>query len=190
MTNQGEHKSYVPATRDIAYGGVFGAAALLLPVLFHALHLGSVFMPMYLPLVALGFFARPAVAMLTSLIVPNLSAAFTGMPPLYPPIAPVMAAELAVMAGMISWLSMQRPHLPILLLLIPALIFGRVINTSLMYLLGVLFGLPPEFLAGLSFIAGWPGIILMIVVIPATVRLMKPRSSLDGQSSNDSTRDA
>ena len=42
--------------RELAYSGVFGAAALLLPVLFHLVRLGAVFMPMYLPLVALAFF--------------------------------------------------------------------------------------------------------------------------------------
>jgi len=31
--------------------------------------------------------------------------------------------------------------------------------------------LPAKFIAGISFLSGWPGIILMIVVVPAIVRL-------------------
>ena len=130
---------------------------------------------MYLPLVALGFFVRPGVAALTSLIVPNLSAAFTGMPPFYPPIALVMAAELAVMAGMISWLHQKWPRTHTLFLLLPVLIFGRILGTVMMYALASLLGLPAEFLAGLSFVAGWPGIVLMVIVIPTIVPIMKPR---------------
>jgi len=68
-------------SRDLARCGLFGAAALLLPVLFHLLHLGHVFMPMYLPLVALAFFASPTPAAVTALLTPLLSGAVTGMPP-------------------------------------------------------------------------------------------------------------
>lgn len=46
-------------SRDLAYCGLFGAAGLRLPVLFHILHLGRIFMPMYLPLVTLAYFVRP-----------------------------------------------------------------------------------------------------------------------------------
>jgi len=84
--------------RDLAYCGLFGAAALLLPVLFHLVHLGHIFMPMYLPLVTLAFFVRPGMSALTALVVPLLSGAVTGMPPFYPPVAPVMSVELALMA--------------------------------------------------------------------------------------------
>ena len=66
--------------RELAYCGLFGAAALLLPVLFHLIHLGHMFMPMYLPLVALAFFVRPGMAALTAVLVPLISGVATGMP--------------------------------------------------------------------------------------------------------------
>ncbi len=88
--------------RDLAYCGLFGAAALLLPVLFHLVHLGHVFMPMYLPLVTLAFLVRPLPAATTAAITPVLSGAVTGMPPLYPPIAAFMGIELAFMAALIA----------------------------------------------------------------------------------------
>ena len=77
------------AARDLAYGGLFGAAALLLPTVFHLIHLGHIFMPMYLPLVALPFFARPTTAATTSLVVPLLSG------------APVMATDLRASASLV-----------------------------------------------------------------------------------------
>ncbi|HSQ74575.1 MAG TPA: hypothetical protein VLT13_03415, partial [Bacteroidota bacterium] len=74
--------------RELAYGGLFGAAALVIPFFFHLLHLGHLFMPMYIPLIALAFFVRPVVASLAGFIVPVLSGLTTGMPPFFPPVAP------------------------------------------------------------------------------------------------------
>jgi len=161
--------------RELAYCGLFGAAALLLPVLFHLVHLGHIFMPMYLPLVALAFFVRPGMSSLTALVVPLLSGAVTGMPPFYPPVAPVMSAELALMALIIGVLRFLLPRAPVLMVLIPVLVIGRIAGAVLMYLAALLMGLPATFIAGISFLSGWPGIILMIVAIPAIVRLSKDR---------------
>jgi len=159
--------------RDLAYGGLFGAAALLLPAVFHMLQLGRVFMPMYLPLVALAFLVRPGVAAATALMVPVISGAVTGMPPFYPPIAFVMAIELAVMAGVIALVIQRRPGLNEWAVLVPVLLAGRVINFALMYVAALALELPAGFVAGLSLISGWPGIILMIVVIPPLVRVIR-----------------
>ncbi len=157
--------------RELAYGGIFGAAALTLPVLFHVLHMGHVFMPMYLPLVALAFFARPRVAALTALVVPILSGAATGMPPFYPPVAPVMAVELALMAALIGCFRRAWPRLPVWALLAAVLAVGRVVNAGLMFLAARAMHLPAGFVAGISLLSGWPGLILMMAVIPQLVRL-------------------
>lgn len=157
--------------RELAYSGLFGAAALLLPVLFHLIHLGHLFMPMYLPLVALAFFVRPGMAALTAATVPLLSGAVTGMPPFYPPIAPVMSVELAATVMMIGVCRWSFPSAPALVILIPALVCGRVINAGLMYLAASCMNLPATFVAGISFLSGWPGMILMLVTIPAIMRL-------------------
>jgi hypothetical protein len=159
--------------RELALGGLFGAAALLLPTVFHALQLGRVFMPMYLPLVALPFLVGPRVAMTTAVLVPLLSAAATGMPPLYPPVALVMAVELAAMSGCIALLARRQPRLPELAVLAPVLALGRVLNVALTYAFAVLLELPAGFVAGLSFVAGWPGLVLMLVVVPPLVRAVR-----------------
>jgi hypothetical protein len=157
--------------RDIAYCAVFGAAAMLLPVIFHVFHLGSMFMPMYLPLVSLSFFVGPIPAALTALLLPLLSGAITGMPPFYPPIAFIMSIELAIMCGIIALVRMALPKLNELIILIPVLILGRCIGTGLIYLMAILMKLPAEFVVGASLLSGWPGIVLMIVAIPAILRL-------------------
>ncbi len=158
------------SARELAYCGVLGAAALLLPVLFHLVRLGHVFMPMYLPLMTLAFFVRPGLAAVTGLLVPLLSAGVTGMPPLYPPIAPIMALELAAMAALIAAAHTWRPALNEWLLLAAVLIFGRVLHVALVYGASSVLQLPAEFLAGASFLAGWPGVVLMLLVVPPVVR--------------------
>ena len=164
--------------RDLAFGGLFGAAALLLPTLFHVLQLGHVFMPMYLPLVALAFLVSPRIAVLTALMVPLVSAAVTGMPPLFPPVAFVMATELALMALCIGVATARFPDANPLLILVPVLLLGRVVNFLLMYAAAALLDLPAGFVAGLSLLSGWPGIILMIVVVPALVLAIRRRGAV------------
>ena len=162
-----------PSPRDLALCGVFGAAALLLPSLFHLVALGSVFMPMYLPLVALAFFVRPMPAVVTAFIVPHLSGAVTGMPPFYPPVAVFMAIELAVMAGLISTVVTRQPGVNEWCVLVPVLLVGRVLYIGLVYAFSLVVELPAGFLAGLSFLKGWPGIVLMIVAVPPVAMIRR-----------------
>jgi hypothetical protein len=158
-------------SRDLAYCGLFGAAALLLPLLFHLVHLGHVFMPMYLPLVTLGFFARPAPAAVTALMTPLLSGAALGMPPFFPPIAPAMAIELAMMTGIIALVRQRWPRANEWATLIPVLLLGRVLHVALVYAFSLFIQLPAAFMAGMSLISGWPGLILMAVVVPPVARV-------------------
>ncbi len=161
--------------RELAYCGLFGAAGLLLPVIFHVLNLGHVFMPMYLPLVALGYFVSPAPAALTAFVVPLLSGAVTGMPPFYPPVAVLMAVELSIMSGLIAAVIRFRPKTNEWLILVPVLALGRVLYLSMVYGVSLVIDLPAAFVTGVSFIRGWPGLILMLVVIPPLARLARTR---------------
>lgn len=155
--------------REYAYGGIFGALALVMPFFFHLLHLGPLFLPMYLPLLALAFFVRPRASVLTAAVVPILSGCLTGMPPFYPPIAPVKSIELAVMSALIGFLSGRFPTAPTVLILLPVLLVGRVICAGLYYAASLGWELPANFVAGISFIAGWPGIVLMLAVLPPVI---------------------
>lgn len=164
-------REFSVAPRDLAYGGLFGAAALALPAVFHLLHLGHVFMPMYLPLMALAFFATPRISAATSFVVPLLSALITGMPPFYPPVAPFMSVELGLMAALASWAYSRHPR-SVLVVLVPVLLLGRILQAAAGYLLGLLLDLPPAFMSIASVLGGWPGLVLMVAVIPPLVHLL------------------
>ena len=159
--------------RTIAYCAVFGASAMLLPVIFHIFHLGSFFMPMYLPLVTLSFFVGPIPAALTAFLIPLISGAITGMPPFYPPVAFIMSIELATVCGIIALVRTALPKINELIILIPVLFLGRCIGIGLIYLMALFMKLPAEFVVGASLLSGWPGIILMIVAVPAIIRISR-----------------
>ena len=167
------------SARDLAYCGLLGAAALLLPVLFHLVRLGHVFMPMYLPLVTLPFFVRPLPAAVTAIMTPLISAVVTGMPPLYPPVAEIMGIEIASMAVIIGGIRSRWPRWNEWLVLIPTLLVGRVIYLGLVFFIANWIELPAGFMVSLSLLSGWPGIILMILVVPAIARMGRRSVGLD-----------
>jgi hypothetical protein len=129
---------------------------------------------MYLPLVALAYFVRPLPAAVTAIMTPLLSGAVTGMPPFFPPVAVFMALELSVMAALIAWVCSSWPRVNEWLVLIPTLLLGRVLYVGLVYLFSLLIDLPAGFMAGLSLLSGWPGIILMVAVVPVIARTSRP----------------
>jgi hypothetical protein len=166
---------------DVAYCAVFGAASMLLPVIFHVFHLGTVFMPMYLPLVTLAFFVGPLPASATAFLLPLISGAVTGMPPFYPPVAFIMSIELAAMCGVIAAVRKAMPKINVLIVLVPVLLLGRFIGVGLVYLMALVMNLPAEFLAGVSLLSGWPGIVLMVVAIPAIIRISRTVGHFRGE---------
>jgi hypothetical protein len=94
------------------------------------------------------------------------------MPPFYPPVAAFMAVELAAMAACIGASRRLWPRAPAWAVLLPVLLLGRVLHAGLDYLFSLAAGLPARFMAALSFVRGWPGIVLMLVVVPALVRIV------------------
>jgi hypothetical protein len=176
------------SARELAFCGLFGAAALLLPVIFHVLHLGRIFMPMYLPLVTLAYFVRPLPAAATAIVTPLLSGAVTGMPPFFPPVALFMALELATMAALIARVCTRWPRVNEWLVLVPTLLLGRVLYVGLVYLFSHFIDLPAAFMAGLSLLSGWPGLVLIVAVVPLIARASRParwRVMRSGKGSSD-----
>ena len=62
-------------------------------------------------------------------------------------------------------------------MLAPVLVLGRGLQLVMGYLLGLLLDLPPEFLSLASVAVGFPGLILMCVVIPALVMAVQRNGS-------------
>jgi hypothetical protein len=147
-------------------------------MLFHAVGLGKVFMPMYLPILALGLLVSWQVALVVGCATPLLSAILTGMPPLAPPIAGLMACELGALAMVAS---LVRAHgLGVWPATVAAVIASRVVGVVGLITLGRLLGLSQgvwEY-AIISVLLSWPGIALQFTVVPGAVYAIERASIL------------
>ena len=167
-------------TNNLLLCAVFSALGVTIPIIFHMLGLGSAFLPMFVPLAIGAFFLDIKNALIIALITPFASALLTGMPPLYPPIAFIIAAELAVFCFIISFLS-ARTKLPVLVVLLIAIVAERTAQVLLYLYIMPLFGVPAAVWSVYDILKVMPGIILMIVLVPImvpTVRGIIERRSL------------
>lgn len=160
------------AGKEVVLGGLFTALAVALPVLFHLVGLGKVFLPMHLPVLIAGFLVRPAVAVSVGVLAPLLSAALTGMPPL--PLAPLMAVELAILGGSAS-LFYGLLRLPCWASLPLAILCARTSWALMVLGLAPLLHLPEKMLSLAAIVQGLPGTALQLVVVPLVVLAVEQR---------------
>ncbi len=163
--------------RELSLAGLLGALGLLLPIGFHALGWGGrIFLPMHLPILVAGFVVGPALAASLGLIVPLLSAALTGMPPLAPPIALLMSVELAAKAAVASLLY-RRLGLSLWVALPAALLANWIVLALAAVAAAGFFAIrtpPLRYLAAVMALT-WPGVLLQVVAAPAAVAVIERR---------------
>lgn len=151
------------------------ALGLVFPSLFHLFGAaaGGVFLPMHIPVLLCGFLCGWRYGLLCGLVVPLLSSAATGMPPLFPT-APAMACELAAYGALSGWLYGGRGY-GVYPALAGAMLGGRLVsgaaNALLMGIAGRAYGLA-AFLSA-AFIQAVPGIAIQLVAIPLVVMALE-----------------
>lgn len=161
----------MPTTQRIAFTALFIAMGLLLPILFHMIGSGPVFLPMHIPILLAGFLVGPGVGLTAGLITPGLSSILTGMPLL--PQAVGMTFELATF-GFLAGLLYRQLNKPLLWSLIMSMLGGRIVYGLLGALVLPLFGMdriPMWAPLTVGVATGWPGILIQIVVVPAIVSI-------------------
>lgn len=155
------------------FSAVFVAFGLVLPSVFHAVGMaGPVFLPMHIPVFLGGLTLGPAAGLMIGLITPLLSSVLTGMPPLNPPIAFFMMAEMAVYGLLAGHLMKWRGNL--WLSLVAAMAGGRValgLAVAVARLFVAFPGTPVAYVTG-SVLSSLPGIALQILVVPALAALL------------------
>lgn len=155
--------------RSMVISAIMAALGLVLPIAFHAVGLGSKFLPMLLPLLLNGFFVPVPWAVATGAVVPLLSAVTTGMPPLYPPVAFAMALEGAVLGGVAAAIYRGRAS-RLWYALVIAILLGRLTSFASTWAMAELLHLPRKLTVTASLLQGLPGVILQLVVVPLAVR--------------------
>ncbi len=167
--------SPLPKVRFVAHTALYLALAVLLPIAFHAFGPGGrIFLPMHLPVLLAGFLAGPLSGLIVGIFAPGLSNLLTGMPPPYA--VPLMSTELPIY-GLVAGIAYNRLKLNMYLALIIAMVMGRVMFGLSLFVLALFIDLPYSaakfFSAGGAIIAGLPGIILQILLIPLIVATVK-----------------
>jgi hypothetical protein len=169
--------------RWVAPAGVGLALAIVLPVAFHQVGIGPVFLPMHIPILITGALWGPRAGVVTGVLAPALSYLTTGSPPMVPPVAPLMTVELATY-GLVAGLARSTlagrmgPRRRMLafeyLWTIATLLSGRVMLGVAASLLGPMLGLRVAAMVYVkgAVLAGLPGIILQLVLIPPLVAWM------------------
>ncbi len=152
---------------------VFVAVGIILPITFHFVGaMGSIFLPMHIPVLMAGLFLGPLAGLTVGMMTPILSSLLTGMPPLLPAL-PLMTMELAVYGAVGGYLYRMR-HLPLVVALIAAMIAGRVAALVGVYGFANLLQLkltPIAYAAGLA--AGLPGIAVQLIAVPLLVKRLE-----------------
>ena len=148
------------------------ALCIVLPVAFHALGVGAVFLPMHIPVFLCALTCGWGYGMFCGIAGCVLSSLLTGMPTITG--LPAMAAELAIY-GLITGLLIQIIHTKnvyadLYLSVVAAMILGRVaagVTNALIFARGVTYSL--AMWASAYLFTSWPGTILILIAVPALI---------------------
>jgi len=157
-------------TQNLTLSAVFIAIGIIIPVFFHAIGLGKVFLPMFFPIATSAFFLPITYAIGVGTITPILSTLMTGMPP--PPILYKMIFELACLAGITSLLY-EKTRYGTLWLVLAGLLSAEIIALLGAAAISPLLGLPPQLYAIASLLESIPGIIIIVISIPMILKTIK-----------------
>ena len=166
-----EPEQTLAIARELALGGLVIALGIVVPILFHAVGSGAVFLPMHVPILAGAMLMSAGTAAMVGFLTPLASAAMTGMPPISPPIAPAMTIELAAIATAASVLH-RRLGLNPWLAAVGAIVCGRAVYAAELFVLAPLFGvhLPAAAAGAWALVKGWPGLVIQLAVVPPVVK--------------------
>lgn len=165
----------------ISFSSICIALGIILPFLTGQIpEIGSMLLPMHIPVLICGFICGWKYGLLVGLITPLLRSVWFGMPPIYPT-AIAMSFELAAY-GFISGLLFKIVNkklnfiLSLYSTLILALIIGRIVWGFVRFSIGMIdktnifsFEL---FLSG-AVISCWPGIIIQLLIVPILLLTLK-----------------
>lgn len=165
------------STQKLVLSAACLALAYVLPFLTGNIpYVGSMLLPMHLPVLLCGFLCGGPYGLLVGFLSPLLRAALVGMPSLFPT-AIAMAFELATYGFVCGILSKKAIHSlkGVYLSLIVAMIAGRIVwglvRLSLTFLNDSTFPIS-AFFAG-AFTKAIPGIILQLILVPAVVLALR-----------------
>ncbi|MVB11234.1 ECF transporter, substrate-specific component [Caprobacter fermentans] len=171
------HAEGLSSVQNLIFSALFLALGLLLPFLTGQVpQIGSMLLPMHIPVLLCGFLCGWPYGLLVGLITPLFRSVLFGMPPIYPTAA-AMALELASYGFFSGFFYRKFPKTisSIYAALILSMILGRVIwgGASIFLYQAAGKGFTWVMFLGGAFLNAIPGIVLQIIVIPALVAVLR-----------------
>lgn len=166
-----------PDLMRLVLAGLMLALCMVLPFLTGQIpQIGSMLLPMHLPVLLAGYLCGPVWAAGVGFVAPFLRFALFGMPHIYP-VGMSMAVEMAVYGLVVGLLWAKGKHSVggVYLSLVPAMIAGRLAWGAVQFVLAGLSGSAFPFSAFLSgaVLSAVPGIVLQLVLIPILVEALR-----------------
>lgn len=161
------------SVRKLVLSAMFLSLCMVLPFLTGQIpEIGSMLLPMHLPVLIAGFVLGAPYGALIGLVAPFLRFFIFGMPPLFPTGAS-MAVEMCVygLAAGFYYKLFPKKHGYVYVSLALSMIVGRIAWGAAQYVFLMINGSAltvKAFIAG-AFLNAWPGIILQLVLVPAIV---------------------
>jgi hypothetical protein len=158
----------------VPLAALFATLGILFPLLFHFTGLGSMFLPMFLPVTMAAALLPPPVAILVAILVPLFSFLFTGMPPLYPPLLILVMTELLIISAITSYLFFRKKW-SIWLTLLISMSIDRIALYLFVIFFAKMLGFPERFYSAAAVLYGIPGVILIFLTVPAAINFLGRR---------------
>lgn len=160
-------------TKNLVVTACCMALCIVLPMAFHAIGSGAVFLPMHIPVLLCGLLCGWQYGAACGLAGPLLSSLLTGMPKAFPTL-PAMMLELCAY-GVLTGLFYKKHRWNLYLSLIGAMLGGRLVaGVANAVFLGAA-GKPYGFSAFLtaSFVTALPGILIQLAAVPLLVAALQ-----------------
>ncbi len=165
------------SVRKLVLSAMFLSLCMVLPFLTGQVpEIGSMLLPMHLPVLIAGFVLGAPYGAIIGLIAPFLRFFIFGMPPLFP-VGAAMAVEMCVygFAAGFFYRMLPKKDVFVYVALVFSMIVGRIAWGAAQYVFLMVNGSAltvKAFLAG-AFVNAWPGIVLQLVLVPAVVIALK-----------------
>ncbi len=167
-------------TIKISLGAMLTALSIILPQIFHLTgipQVGSVFLPMHIPVLLAGFMLGPVYGVAIGTVAPIASYLITGMPTVAR--LPFMIVELIVY-GLSSGIfyhicKFRDKKLGTIISLLLSMLSGRIAYAAALIIAGKLFGIEAGGImaAVTATVTGVYGIVLQMIAIPPIVYTFK-----------------
>ena len=167
MTDEETKPSNRLTAHEAALAGCLLAASVVLPMVFHLVGLGQMFLPMHIPVLLAALTLRPRFAIAVGVLAPVTSMLITGMPPA--PFAAMMTIEFVVLTAVAS-VAVSFRHIPLWVVAVAAVAARCLATVFVSEALGGYLHLPAAMTGIAAVLSGAPGIaVQLIAVLPAAV---------------------